>query len=101
MLRLLPYLVAFVAGCVAGAVLLHRASPGGSASEWEKKYREMLQRYRDLTRRLEDLDGAAERKASRLRKTLTGVAEALRRQDPAGESTRAALLEIDAALKED
>ena len=101
MMRLLPYVIALAAGFIACAVFVRRDGPGGSSTDWERKYREILQRYRDLTTRLEHIDKTADLKASRLRQTLVIAAGHLREEASQSNGRASTALEIiEAGLKE-
>jgi hypothetical protein len=98
--KVLPYVVVFAVGVVIAVIFLSRRRAGGGA-DWERKYRDILQRYRDLTGRLAEFDKESDFRANRLRRTLWDVRGML--VNPRGmspDSANTAVREIDTALKE-
>ena len=103
-MRLIPYLLAFAIGFFVGMLLFRRKEERIATSQWEAKYRDLLDRYRDLTRKLQGDDGAPREPhmlASRYRQTLWDVRGVLlNAQGVSPEKARSAVAEIDEALRE-
>jgi len=99
MLKLLPLFLGFAAGFMVALLLLRQAGSRAKTAQWERQYRELLQRYRELSQRLKDIDRTAEVKADRLRQNLLDVGEILRRKgDDSPKHVDEALEEIKSAL---
>jgi hypothetical protein len=98
----LPILFAMLGGFVACLYLLRRNTPSAEGSQWETKYRELLQRYRDLTQRLKSIEQETECKSGRLRQRLVRVEQILRGDPAAPNADRVvdALREVNTALDE-
>lgn len=101
LVKFLPYLVAVGVGIYLGISFGRKFSTDSNAADWERKYRDLHARYRNLTQQVNNEGGEAGRQANRLRQTLWDIQGLLRNPESVSpESARAALQEIEAALRE-